>query len=294
VVVVLVGRALQRNWAEFRSLEVHLDLQPGWVTLAALSVFLTYACYIEAWRRLLAGWGERIGFAAAARVWCLSNLGRYLPGKIWGVTGLVVLAGRAGVRASAAAASTVAFQALVLGTGVAVVAVATPHATSALRLGIGFLVAFVSLGALVWAPTGRLLGRLVDGSSPLAPLPLPAVGLGGVAMLLGWITYGLSFWLLAHGLLPDVHVPFARAVGIFVLGYILGTLALFVPGGLGVRELVLISLLTPILGSGGAVAVSVGSRVLLTITEAGAALVTVALVRNPTPEGSSEPSQPNS
>jgi glycosyltransferase 2 family protein len=292
-VVVLVGRALERNWAEFRSLEVHLELKPGWLGLATLSVFLTYACYIEAWRRLLAGWGQRIGYAAAARAWCLANLGRYIPGKIWGVTGLVVLAGRAGVRGSAAAASAVAFQALVLGTGVAVVAVATPHATSALRLAVGAVVAGASLGALVWAPTGRLLGRLVDSASPLPPLPLSAVGLGGLAMLVGWFAHGLSFWLLAHGLLPDVHLALATAVGIFVLGYILGTLAVFVPGGLGVRELVLISLLTPVLGSGGAVALSVGSRVLLTITEAGAALGTVALVRNPTPEGSSDSSQPN-
>jgi glycosyltransferase 2 family protein len=293
-VVVFVGRALQRNWTEFRSLRVHLDLQPGRLALATLAIFLAYVFYVESWRRLLAGWGQRIRYATAARVWFLSNLGRYLPGKIWGVTGLVVLAGRAGVRASAATASAVAFQALVLGTGVALVAVATPHATSALRLGVGFLVAVVSLGALVWAPTGRLLGRIVDSASPLPPLPMAAVALGSIAMGAGWLAYGLSFWLLAHGLLPDVHLPLATAVGIFILGYILGTLAVFVPGGLGVRELVLISLLTPVLGAGGAVAVSVASRVMLTLTEAGAALMAVTLVRKPSPEGSSEPSQPNS
>jgi len=55
-----------------------------------------------------------------------------------------------------------------------------------------------------------------------------------------------------------------------------------------VRELVLVSLLTPSLGSGGALAASVGSRVLLTVTEAGAALITLALVRRSTAEGSPE------
>ncbi|HKA60394.1 MAG TPA: hypothetical protein VKD28_17385, partial [Gemmatimonadales bacterium] len=238
--------------------------------------------------RLLAGWQQHIGFRGAARAWCLSNLGRYIPGKVWSVTGLVVLAQREGVHAGAAAASAVAFQALVLGSGVAVVAAATPQATSALRLIIGFLVAAVSLTVLVWGPTARWLGRLMGGSSPLNPLPLSAVGAGAVMMLLGWLIYGVSFWLFIQGLIPNPHIPVLTASGVFTLSYILGTLALFAPGGIGVRELVLISLLTPHLGSGGAVAASVGSRVLLTIGEVGAALIAVALARSPrTP--SSEP-----
>jgi uncharacterized membrane protein YbhN (UPF0104 family) len=279
VVIVLVTRSLQRNWAEFRSLEVHLALRPGWLGLALLTVFVTYSFYIEAWRRLLAGWGQRIGFRPAARAWCLANLGRYVPGKVWSVTGLVMLAQRAGVRGSAAAASTVAFQALVLGTGVAVVAGATPHATSALRLVIGFLVAAASLVVLVWGPTARWLGRTMSAANPLSPLPLSAVGAGAVMMLLGWLAYGLSFWLFVQGLLPEPRLSIAAASGVFTLSYILGTLALFAPGGIGVRELVLISLLTPYLGSGGAVATSVGSRVLLTVGEVAAALIAVALAR---------------
>ena len=280
VVIVLVARAMQRNWAEFRSLHVRLALAPGWLALSALTVFATYAFYIESWRRLLAGWNQRIGFRAAARVWALSNLGRYVPGKIWSVTGLVVLSRRSGVHGGAAAASAVAFQALVLGTGVAVVAAATPQATSTLRLALGFLVAVVSLTFLVWGPTARWLGRVMSASTPLEPLPLSAVAIAAALMFLGWLIYGLSFWLFVRGLLPEPHLPLAVASGIFTLSYILGTLALFAPGGIGVRELVLISLLTPYLGSGGAVAVSVGSRVLLTVTEAGAALLSVAISRN--------------
>jgi hypothetical protein len=48
-----------------------------------------------------------------------------------------------------------------------------------------------------------------------------------------------------------------------------------------VRELVLIGMLTPALGSGGAVALSVASRVLLTLMEAAAALVTLPLRHRP-------------
>jgi hypothetical protein len=187
-VIVLVARTVGKNWAEFRSLEINLHPRAGLLGLAALAVFLTYIWYIEAWRRLLAGWAQHIGFGAAARAWCLANLGRYLPGKIWSVTGLVVLSQRAGVRGSAAAASAVAFQALVLGTGVAVVAGATPHATSALRLATGLVVALGSLGVLVWGPTARWIGRVMNAEAPLTALPLSAVGLSSAFMLLGWLT----------------------------------------------------------------------------------------------------------
>jgi hypothetical protein len=288
VVIWLVYRSLQRNWAEFRSLQVHLSLRAGWLAAALVTVFATYVFFIEAWRRLLAGWGERIGPRPAARVWTLSNLGRYIPGKVWTVTGLVVLAQREGIRGSAAAASAVAFQALVLGTGVAIVAGATPHATSALRLLIGFVIAAASLTVLVWGPSARLVGRIMSSANPLNPLPLSAVGTGAVLMVLGWLTYGFSFWLFIQGLLPTPTISILTASGAFTLSYILGTLALFAPGGIGVRELVLITLLTPYLGSGGAVATSVGSRVLLTIGEVGAALIAVALTRTRTPQ-SSEP-----
>jgi hypothetical protein len=66
---------------------------------------------------------------------------------------------------------------------------------------------------------------------------------------------------------------------VFAAGYVVGLLALFAPGGVGVRELVFVALLAPSLGAGGAVAVSVGSRLLLTITEAGSALAALLLGR---------------
>ncbi|MGH7528792.1 MAG: lysylphosphatidylglycerol synthase domain-containing protein [Gemmatimonadales bacterium] len=287
VVIALVARTLTRNWAEFRALRVALDVQPVWLALAALTVFVTYAFYIEAWRRLLAGWAQHIPFSAAARVWSLANLGRYIPGKIWSVTGLVVLAQRAGVRGSAAATSTVAFQALVLGSGVAVVAAAAPQGASAVRLAIGFLVAAGSLALLVWEPAARRLGQLLSSANPLPPLPLSAVAWGGALMLIGWVTYGVAFWLLVRGLLPDPLLSLPAATGIFTFSYILGTLAVFAPGGLGVRELLLVSLLTPPLGTGGAVAVSVASRIFLTLTEAAAAGITIVTGKPAQVEGPS-------
>jgi uncharacterized membrane protein YbhN (UPF0104 family) len=143
------------------------------------------------------------------------------------------------------------------------------------------LVAVVTIGALVWRPTAARLGRLVNATPALEPLALQAVLASTLLTVLSWWTYGAAFWMLARGLLPTTSLPLTDAVAAFTLGYVLGLLALFAPGGVGVRELVLIGLLAPFLGSGGAVAVSVASRVLLTVLEGAAALVTFPLRHRP-------------
>jgi uncharacterized membrane protein YbhN (UPF0104 family) len=280
-VVAFVGRALARNWDQFRSLHVTLTIGPGWIAASVLLVFLTYVMQVESWRRILAGWGQGIGFGAAARVWSLANLGRYVPGKVWSVAGLVVLAQQAGVESGPAAASAFVLQAISLGTGVAVVAAVAPGSAPPLRLAAAGLAAVLTLAVLVWPPTANRLGRLVNATAPLGPLRPSAVFAGAVLTVLSWGTYGAAFWMLTRGLVPDTPVPLTTAVGVFTLGYILGVLALFAPGGVGVRELVLIGLLAPFLGSGGAVAVTVASRLLLTVLEAIAALVTLPLRHRP-------------
>ena len=116
-VVVFVSRSIAHNWSEFRSLHVTLAFAPGWIAGSVVMVFLTYAMQIESWRRILAGWSQRLPFGPAARTWSVANLGRYVPGKVWSVAGLVVLAQQAGVAPGPAAASAFVIQAVSLGSG---------------------------------------------------------------------------------------------------------------------------------------------------------------------------------
>lgn len=271
VVLALVARSLVRNWAAFRSVHVTLDIHIGWLAASVAVVFLTYAIQIESWRQMLRGWQQHLPYVEAARAWTIATLGRYIPGKVWSVAGLVVLAERAGVRRSAAAVSAFAMQAVVLGTGVVLIALATPHAASPVLLGGAVLGALALIAVLAWPRSAEWLGALADSQSPLPPLPASAILLSSGLMLISWATFGLAFWMLIRGLIATVDVPIPAAMGMFALGYVLGIVAVFVPGGIGVRDLALVGFLTPLLGSGGALAVSLASRVELTLTEAGAA-----------------------
>jgi len=280
VVLALIARSLARNWAAFQSVHVTLDVHIAWLALSVVVVFLTYAIQIESWRQMLRGWDQRLRYGDATRAWCLAILGRYIPGKVWSVAGLVVLAERAGVRRSAAAVSAFAMQAVVLGTGVVLVAIATPHAASPVLLGGSVVGALALIGVLAWRRSAEWLGKLADSKSPLPPLPLSAILLSSGLMLLSWATFGLSFWMLIRGLISTTTVPISAAMGMFALGYVMGIVAVFVPGGIGVRDLALVGFLTPLVGSGGALAISMVSRVQLTLTEVGAA--GLALLLKPT------------
>ncbi len=270
-VLVFVAQALARNWASLRTARFDLTLRPGWLAASLLSLVVVSALQIESWRRLLAGWSQSLSCLAAARIWFLANLGRYVPGKVWSVAGLVVLARGEGVQPWAAAASAVAVQALGLGTAAAVVAATVPGAASGLRLAVAAVLSVGTIALLVWPWAVARLARLADATEWRA-LPAGTVLLGAALTALSWVAYGGAFWLLARGLGLSGGLPLATAVGVFALGYVLGLLALFAPGGIGVREFVLGGLLAPLLGLGGAAALTVASRLQLTLVEAAAGL----------------------
>jgi len=278
LVLALVGSRLAANWQQYRAARLSLALAPGWIALSVAALVLVSLLQIESWRRMIAGWHRLPGLAAAARVWFLSNLGRYIPGKVWSVAGMVVLAEREGIPRWTAAGSAVAVQALGIGTAAALVAIATPHAYSPLRLAGAVALAAGTVGLLAWRGTLPRVGRLLGAATEWRALPLRAVLVSAVLTFLAWGAYGLAFWALARGLgLPAL--PFATATGVFTLGYVVGLLVLFAPGGIGFREAILFTLLTPFVGSGGALALSVASRLELTLAEATAGLAVLALAR---------------
>ncbi len=283
ILAVLVGwsvwRSVAGNLAKFTSLEVPLEFRFQWIALAALLVWGTYFLLIIAWRMVLGGWHQHLPLRSAARIWCVSNLGRYLPGKVWSVAGLAVLARREGVQGWAPAAAALAMQALSVGTGAGVAIAFLPQADSPVLLVAAIAIAVVSVAALTLKPMVRVLARVASGRIQLQSLPAGAVLAAAAATLAAWLMYGLAFRFLALGLLPNDAPSLPLAMGSFAGAYVIGLFAIFAPGGIGIREGMLLVFLTPSIGGGAALALSVGSRLLLTFTEVTAALVTVPLAR---------------
>jgi uncharacterized membrane protein YbhN (UPF0104 family) len=278
-IVLFAGRSLVRNWEQLRSQPLEWQLRPGWLVLSLVLTWAMYLLLIVAWRSILISWGQQLGLGSAARIWIVSSLGKYIPGKVWAVAGMALLSQRAGVAASAATGSAIIMQVLAIGTGAAVAGVAGAHTLDStdpnIKTGLWLLVAgsMLAVGLLLWPPLLRRLLRLLTPLTSVARQPTDRSLLLGIATnIIAWLGYGLALWLLARGLLPRSGLDLRLAVAAFTASYLAGFLALLAPGGLGVREGIFILMLQGPLGLAAATSLAVASRLFLTVAELGAAV----------------------
>jgi hypothetical protein len=97
-----------------------------------------------------------------------------------------------------------------------------------------------------------------------------------VGYFVAWLVFGFSFWLFVNAIAGDVKIPIMAGVGAFVISYQIGYLAIFSPGGLGIRELILTSVMTAYLGPVAA-GVAVASRLWNMASEILAALIALKI-----------------
>jgi hypothetical protein len=151
-----------------------------------------------------------------------------------------------------------------------------------------FLAAPVLLAALHPRVLNPVLGALLR-LARRPPLEQPLTG-RAVLVALGWslaswLLYGVQVWLFAIRLgAPDGRAALL-AVGGFAFAWSVGFLVVFAPAGAGVREVLLVAVLGPVVGVGGATAIAVVSRILMTVGDlAGAGVAAWSGRRRPSTE----------
>lgn len=273
------GRALAAQWQGVRTALANTEIRWSLVALSVLLVLLDYGLLIQVWRAMVAAWGEggKLSLRAAARIWFVSNLGRYVPGKVWQIGAMAVLAQRRGVSpVTATGASLVVNLAnvaagfvVVLATGAAVFrsfSDAGPHTgiLVAVILGAGLLL--LPLGFRLAAP---LVARLTRGRVQLPAIPAQAIWLAALGTAAAWVVYGIAFQWFSTALVHRVTGGTAQYVAAFTGSYLVGYLAVFAPGGIVVREYMLATSLTSLglLTGPEAWLVAIASRLWLTAVE---------------------------
>ena len=264
--VVAIGVRLWQLWhhhpVDFGTLD------GGIFSLAVLASGVAVTAYGLVWPYILRKLGTDAPFTWVG-LFLKSQLGKYLPGSVWQYAGRVALARDRGVPVGRAVVSLVAE--LVLSTLAAGVVGFLVLGPAEAGIAFGGFVALVFAGITSRERLAEVDRRL---TSPLRSrlrldrgdvvAAVHAAPLIGVLYLVVWILYGLAFWLTGRALfaVPITRLP--AYVGVFALAWLVGLIAVFAPGGVGVREAVIVALLRNRLGEANAIVLAAASRIVLT------------------------------
>lgn len=265
-------RALRGQWSAAAERLGAIRPEWGWIAAATALVLVTYLLLIETWRRILIASGQSLAFSHAARIWFVSNLGKYLPGKVWSIAAMTMMAREQNVAPVVAAGSSVLTQLVTVAAGISVVLVAGARAVDQPVLAMLFLLVI----ALGLALTPALLPRLGKAAASLTgrEIVLPRMSMKIIlfatgSAVLSWVLYGIAFQLFVRGVLGSAAGATSSYIAVYAASYIIGFLALFAPGGAVVRESAMVTGMVRfgLSGQADALAVAVASRLWLTATE---------------------------
>src|SRR5215471_1570016 len=246
VTVALGGYAMAAQWGQVSRSIDRMGLLT--VALALVSVLLGLLMSMQAWRALLAGLGSPLPAPGAARIVFLGQLGKYLPGSVWPVLAQMELGKTYRVPRHRSGSASVLVMLLALLTGLLTALVMLPFTGAS-----SYLWAFAVTPVLLACLHPRVLNKLMSWLLRLArqpPLEHPLSG-RALAVALGWwfavwICYGLQIWLLTIRLGAPVGSTLPLAIGAYAFAWSVGFIVVFVPVGVGLRDVLLVTTLSPV------------------------------------------------
>src|SRR3954469_18291538 len=239
VVVVLV-QTLRRDGpgalAAWRAAHVHW----GFVALAVGCGFAGHAVYLLGWRRLLTDSDIPVSLWSLAKIFLVSNLGRYLPaGKAWQMGIVGIMGAEYNLPATQLAASSL-LQGIVGVAAGAIVLFITGAATVGLpmawlALPVAGIIGLLAGPAIIRSiPALRTaLARHVHGIYTISTATMWALVWTSVV---SWVMWGIALYNLGHALLPTAGAPLISYIAAWSGSFLAGLIAVVSPAGLGARE----------------------------------------------------------
>ena len=301
VIIAIFGRVLYKAWLDYQKMEVKPTID--WLTLcASAGVYFIALLFPGAfWHLLLKRFNEGSG-ASPPGLWesicahVCGQIGKYVPGKFMVVVIRTALIKSS--RTSAAVAAAAAFlETLTMMAVGAFVACLFLTYYSIQTQNWTYLAASITMVVCAGAPTipavfvwsVRKIGtnKVASELLNIDKLAFGTLARGWILELCCWAGFAFSYWLTLKAVGVEnlnLAADFPQAVGVTAFAVSSGFLVLFTPGGLGVRDLAFIGLMTPWMeakmpGSGLAMATiaSVVVRLVWLTTEFLAACVLIVL-----------------
>jgi len=254
------------------------SLRPAWLAAAGGLYLLAFVPSAFFWRHVLATLGQPPHVVPALRAYYIGHLGKYVPGKAMVIVLRAACLRSEGVGTAVATASVFyeTLSTMAVGALLAATILAVWHRDQVQLVLVALALAIVA-GAPAAPGIFQWLARLA-GIERVAPGVIDRLGglsyrsllVWWLAVAAGWCLLGASLWATLQSIEYTPTLGPAREIvlctAVAALSIVAG-FASMIPGGIGVRELVILELLAPAVGSGPALVCAVLSRLTGLVSE---------------------------
>jgi uncharacterized membrane protein YbhN (UPF0104 family) len=241
---------------QWQSLESTSIQYPGWFAASAAVYAFSHITTALAWPNALRLVGDRLSLRDGLKIGLVAQVGKYLPGNVAHYVGRAALGKTIGISFRGSGISTLIeiacalIAALLLAPGVMLMGEAS-YRSVLITSGV---IGLTTVAVVILSSLRRTIGK---------------AGIAGVraftaataCLTVSLLFSGISAYCLLRSIAAPMP-PLMYVVGSFALAWIVGFLTPGAPGGLGVRETVLISLLGSLVGAGPALACAILHRVI--------------------------------
>ena len=259
---------LANNWASFAGYNLTFNL-----TFLIISFVLLGLSHILAsigWNLILKLLKSNIPQKSASGIYFISQLGRYIPGKIWYILGrvgmtrkynipkrIIILSGFLELVLVMASASIIFLLALIFFPIIPEIQTYLPY--------LAILIVLILIG--IHPISLNLILKILKKTEIKIKLSYIKILLTLLFFILVWAIKGIAFYYLISSItLLDISNLF-WVISVFSISWVIGYLILITPGGIGAREGLIVYLLTPLFPLPITVAISLLTRIWMIITE---------------------------
>jgi len=233
--VFLVIALIRADYLVFPHIHNYLQLS---ISLGLL--FLGFILNGMSWTQVLRRAGFEVSYPEGIASTGLSIFGKYIPGKIWIIMGRAeYLSRKRGFPRKELGSYSFDAQFIALWAALMLGTIGMFWVESYDLYGLSVLLLFILLSLIIYTPFFHRIAEWVASKISGRTISIPKLPFTSVYKLILWFIaywgcWSLSFYFLASSMVSEplpIHISFA-----FGLAGSLGILAVFAPGGIGVRE----------------------------------------------------------
>ena len=265
IIFYFLGRYLWLHWNKLTQYQWDINIGSLVISYVVLLFYAVLTVYI--WKLLIKKLGSDLSFGKSFKIMFLSQMPKYIPGKVWGSLSRIYLCQKEGVSKQVSSAS------IIYETGLALVA--------GLIFGLSLLFIYIDKGIIskyipvfylipfillilhpkIFTKIANFILNKLKAESLIVSFSFWQMLLLVGLYLINWVIMSVALYYFVNSIYTVGISKFPIIVGIFAISVITGQISFFVPAGLGVREGVMTALLSLYLPLEIAIVIAIGSRI---------------------------------